>query len=153
MIVFLIIVLVAGGIIYAFMLSKAPKQRYRGARPISNGGRSSSHEPKLGDVRERWSIIMATSQGGAAGLKSSITEADKLIDAVMRSQGLAGDTMADRLKAAKNRFSDYSVYDGIWRAHKLRNALAHEVGFDLVPSQARDALQAFERGLKDLKAL
>jgi hypothetical protein len=94
--------------------------------------------------------IMAGSQTGAAGLKSAINEADKLLDHVMRQQGAGGDTMGERLKSFGNRFSDRN---GVWRAHKLRNVLAHEVGFDLVPSQAREALADFERAMKDLGAL
>jgi hypothetical protein len=71
----------------------------------------------------------------------------------MRQSGLSGDTMGERLKNARGRFPDRSIYDGIWRAHKLRNALAHEVGFDLVPSQAKEALSDFERGLRALGVL
>jgi hypothetical protein len=71
----------------------------------------------------------------------------------MRSSGLSGDTMGDRLKNARSRFADRSIYDGVWRAHKLRNALVHEVGFDLVSTQAKEALSDFERGLKTLGAL
>jgi hypothetical protein len=41
----------------------------------------------------------------------------------------------------------------VWRAHKLRNTLAHELNFDLVPSQAHEALADFERGLRELGAL
>jgi hypothetical protein len=61
--------------------------------------------------------------------------------------------MGERLKSARPRFADRGLYDALWRAHKLRNALAHEVGFDLVPSQAKEALRDFERGLKYLGAL
>ncbi|MBW4061612.1 hypothetical protein HJC99_03540 [Candidatus Saccharibacteria bacterium] len=150
MIALLVVALVAGAILYAFIMAKSPQQGKRSGR---SKGRSYTSSPQLGDVRERWSVIMATSAGGAAGLKNAISEADKLFDGVMRAQGLPGDTMADRLKAAKPRFSNYGIYDGIWRAHKLRNALAHEVSFDLVPSQTREALSDFERGLRDLKAL
>ena len=91
--------------------------------------------------------------GGPAGLKNAVAEADKLFDHALRMSGAYGDTMGERLKNARPRFSDYATYDRVWRAHKLRNSLAHDVGFDLVPSQAREALGDFERGLKDLGAL
>lgn len=68
----------------------------------------------------------------------------------MKSQGYSGEVMAERLKQAQTKLSDRNA---VWSAHKLRNALAHEVGFDLVASQAQEALRAFERGLKDLGAL
>ena len=96
---------------------------------------------------------MATSATGASGLKSSINEADKLFDHVLKQLAMDGDTMADRLKAARPRFTEYAAYDGVWKAHKLRNSLAHDIGFDLVPSQAKEALKGFETGLRALKAI
>jgi hypothetical protein len=66
---------------------------------------------------------------------------------------LPGDTFGERLKGGRQRFSTYGVYDAIWRAHKLRNSLAHDLGFDLVVSQVTEALSDFERGLRDLKAI
>lgn len=96
---------------------------------------------------------MSASATGGSGLKNSIHEADKLFDFVLQAQGTPGNTMGDRLKAAKNRFNDRAAYDQVWQAHKLRNALAHEVGFDLVVTQAKDALHGFERGLRELDAL
>lgn len=104
-------------------------------------------------IADRWATIQAMAAGGGNGLRTAVSEADKLVDHVLRQQGLSGETMGERLKAARTRFSDRQVYDGLWRAHKLRNALAHEVGFDLVPSQAQEALSDFERALRTLGAL
>ena len=101
-------------------------------------------------VAERWATIQAMSQGGGNGLRQAVSEADKLFDYVMKAQGYPGETMADRLRSAQSKLSDRNA---VWSAHKLRNALAHEVGFDLVASQVHEALRGFERGLKDLGAL
>jgi len=43
--------------------------------------------------------------------------------------------------------------EAVWQAHKLRNHLAHEVGFEITPSHAREAIAAYQRALKDLGAL
>jgi hypothetical protein len=82
-----------------------------------------------------------------------VSEADKLFDHYLLQTGLARSSMGERLKAARPRFSSYEIYDAVWKAHKLRNALAHDVGFDLVASQARQAVADFGRGLKDLGGL
>jgi hypothetical protein len=114
----------------------------------SKGHRAKPIDKEL--VQQRWSTIMQMSDTGGNGLKNSIIEADKLLDHVMKQKGYAGATMAERLRHAESRFSKVNA---VWAAHKLRNELAHEVGFDLVASHAKGALKDFERALRDLGAL
>jgi hypothetical protein len=149
MMAFLIIVFVAALLLYGVILTGA----------VTAAG---SHDPKRGKranrvghldralVAERWATIQTMSKTGGNGLRQAVSEADKLFDYVMKEQGYPGQTMADRLRAAQSKLSNRQA---VWDAHKLRNALAHEVGFDLVASQVRQALDGFERGLKDLGAL
>jgi len=148
MFAFLVIILVAGVILYAVVESGGGKKRHSG-RPVasSRGYRGTIDQS---EIKARWATITATATTGASGLKSSINEADKLLDHVMKQVGYPGDTMAERLKLAGPRFTDQNA---VWHAHKLRNALAHEIGFDLVASQAKEALRDFEQALKDLQAL
>ena len=141
MIIFLAIIFIAGIILYAVVESGYGKKR-KGGRPVASS-RGYRGFVDQGEIKARWHTIMTASEGGASGLKSSINEADKQL-------GYPGEKMSDRLKLAGPRFTSR---DSVWRAHKLRNALAHEVGFDLVPSQAREALKDFEQALKDLGAL
>lgn len=148
--IYLIIILVAGIILYAVVLSGSKgssKRRY--SRPVASS-RGYRGFVDQSETRTRWHTIMATSGTGASGLKSAINEADKLLDHVMKQLGYEGERMGERLKQAGPRFTDRNA---VWRAHKLRNALAHEVGFDLVPSQAKEALRDFEQALKDLQAI
>lgn len=151
--VFLLLALVAGVMLLA--LVAGPKNR-RGRKGGGNrGNRGSSGHPGLSreQVRDRWSTIEAMAAGGGNGLRQAVQEADKLLDLALRQSGARGDTLGERLKSAKPMFSSYTFYDGAWRAHKLRNALAHEVGFDLVPSQAKEALQDFKHAINDLEAM
>lgn len=101
-------------------------------------------------VSRKWTNIQTMSQGNGSHLKDAVSEADKLLDYAMKGSGFKGATMGERLKNHRGRFSDIN---SVWSAHKLRNALAHEADFDLVPSQAREAVKNFERALKDLGAL
>ena len=144
----LILILVGALVLYAMIFARAPR---RPGRP--SGGRYQTVNLSRGEVLTRWQAIMAASEGGAAGLKNAVSEADKLVDNVLRSHGFRGETMGERLKSARPRFSDYGTYDALWRAHKLRNSLAHDMSFDLVPSQAKEALRDFEHALKALGAL
>lgn len=81
---------------------------------------------------------------------TTIIEADKLLDKAMMEMGISGKTMGERLKHATGRFSDIN---DVWRAHKLRNALAHESDLEIGYKQAFNALAIYKKALKDLGAI
>ena len=80
----------------------------------------------------------------------TIIEADKLLDKAMVEAGLYGKTMGERLKKSGDRFSDINA---VWRAHKLRNAIAHEPGFEVNFKQASNVLVIIKQALTDLGAI
>lgn len=80
----------------------------------------------------------------------AIIDADKLLDKALIEMGVPGKTMGERLKKLSDRFTDLN---GVWRAHKLRNALAHEPDFEVSWRQASNALVIYKQALKDLGAL
>ena len=67
-------------------------------------------------------------QDNASSFTATIIEADKLLDKAMIEMGMPGKTMGDRLKRTGDRFSNLN---GVWRAHKLRNAIAHEADLEI----------------------
>lgn len=144
---FIFLVLALGGGLMLLAFISAPRNR---SKAKSNHRSSGGVHLTRTETAEKWAVIEAMGQGGGNGLRQAVTDADKLLDNVLRTQNFRGETMGERLKNAKTRFSDYRHYDGAWRAHKVRNALVHEVGFDLVPSQAREALTDFKSAIKDL---
>lgn len=79
-----------------------------------------------------------------------VLNGDKLVDQALKCKGFKGKTMADRLKNASKFLSDNNA---VWAAHKVRNKIAHEpdatVGYD----QAKSALLAYRKALKDLGAI
>lgn len=75
-----------------------------------------------------------------------VMEADKVLDLALRDLGYTG-SLGEKLKRAGPRFSDVNA---VWRAHKLRNTLAHEAGAHVSNAEASSALRAFERALRDL---
>ena len=139
----LVIILVAAILVYAVIMSQS-------AKPSAKRTKRGHVDREM--VSGRWNTIKLTSETGATGLKSSVGEADKLLDYVMRQMGFGGETMAERLRQGQKSFSR-PQYEAIWQAHKLRNSLAHDISVDLVPSQAKEALRTYERALKDLGAL
>lgn len=139
--IYLAIIIIAG-----ILLLGAISVSTTTSRPKRKGGSSLNKAV----VAERWKLIEASAAAGASGLKVALGDADKLFDYTMKQLGYPGDTMADRLKIAQQKLSNR---DAVWRAHKLRNSMAHDIEFDLVGSQVREALHSFERGLRDLGAL
>ena len=70
--------------------------------------------------------------------------------AISIEMGVPGKTMGERLKKIPSKFKDIN---GVWRAHKLRNALAHEPDFEVSYRQASNALVVYKQALKDLGAI
>ncbi|HVI69829.1 MAG TPA: hypothetical protein VM581_05260 [Magnetospirillaceae bacterium] len=99
--------------------------------------------------QKQWQTIEGFQKNGGAGLQLAIFEADKLLDSALKHRGFRGQTMGERLKDASRAFMDT---EAVWRAHKLRNRLAHEQNVSLGSSQADQALRSFKAALKDLGA-
>lgn len=85
-----------------------------------------------------------------ASFSMALLEADKLLDKALMEINLPGKTMGDRLKKANGRFSDINA---VWRAHKLRNAIAHDADFEITFVQAKNAIAIYKQALKDLGAI
>lgn len=77
----------------------------------------------------------------------SVVHADKLLDEALKCQGYKGESMAERLVAAKKYVKHR---DEIWSAHKLRNRIVHEPAFEPNSKEVKRALNAYHKTLKDL---
>ncbi len=109
------------------------------------------HKFNVEDYQARFlSIENKLNKDNYATFALSIINADKLLDKAMIEMGIPGKTMGDRLKKAGDRFSQL---DAVWRAHKLRNIIAHESDFELSHRQATNALAIYKQALKDLGAI
>ena len=80
----------------------------------------------------------------------TVINGDKLLDKALIEMGVPGKTMGERLKKSGDKFSDL---DAVWRAHKLRNIIAHEDDLELTYKQVAGALVAYKQALKDLGAI
>lgn len=86
----------------------------------------------------------------AASWHLAIINADKLVDTALRELNFGGQTMAERLKSAREKFSSPN---SLWHAHKLRNVIAHEADAEINYDQTRRAMASFKQALKDLGAI
>ncbi len=101
-------------------------------------------------VREMWEEIIEQADQSTMGAKLAVIEADKLVDNVLKSMVIPGETMGERLKAAAYK---YPKIREVWPAHKLRNQLVHDSDFKLTQARAKRALKDFEKALKTLNVL
>lgn len=81
---------------------------------------------------------------------TTVINADKLLDKAMMEMGLPGKTMGERLKKNGDKFTNLN---GVWQAHKLRNAIAHEPDVEVSYKRAHNALSIYKQALKDLGAI
>ncbi|MEK7187342.1 MAG: hypothetical protein AAB691_00670 [Patescibacteria group bacterium] len=103
-------------------------------------------------IQERWDkVAKRFATGTPEGLTLSVIEADKIVDDVLKSLGLEGEHMADRLGQLSPE--EVGNLEGVWRAHRLRNNLVHSPDFKASPDEIERALDSFEKFLKEIKAL
>ena len=96
-------------------------------------------------IKSHWIRIIDTFSNNP---QSAIMDADKLLYYALDRKGIEG-TLGEKLKKAGLRFSDLN---GVWKAHKLRNRVAHELSAELNVDEAKKALRQFKRALNDLGA-
>jgi len=101
--------------------------------------------------RTRWMTIeQSLVKDNEPSYHMAILNADKLLDQALREAGVKGQTMGDRMKFARDRWSNR---DAVWASHKMRNKIAHETDVRVSYDTARRALAGFKQGLKDLGAI
>jgi hypothetical protein len=81
---------------------------------------------------------------GQADLHRRVLEADAVFTEALRLAGFAG-TTGEMLKKAGSRIAGLN---DVWRAHKLRNRLAHEAGTQPSAREVDDAITAFDKALR-----
>ena len=103
-------------------------------------------------IEKNWQNILSKVEAGdESNWKIAVIEADKMLDDVLKRIGYTGADMGERLKQIKS--DELSNIDNIWQAHKVRNRIAHEPEFRLTQSQAKQAVEIFQRALEDLQAI
>lgn len=101
--------------------------------------------------RSRWLAIESQlKRDEASSYQLSVLNADKLLDKALKERGFRGETMGERMKAAKETWSNAN---NVWGAHKLRNQIAHEHDARVTYDDARRALSGFKQALKDVGAI
>jgi|SRR3989344_4818535 len=87
----------------------------------------SSSKPVLAanPLADKWKRIVEKSESeNASDWRLCIIEADIMLDDLLATLHLPGDTIGEKLKAVEK--SDFNTIEYAWEAHKARNMIAHE---------------------------
>lgn len=103
-------------------------------------------------IATHWgAIINRVKVGTQDAMRYAILEADSLVDHFLKKAGFSGEHMADRLgQIVADRVPSI---ERVWKAHKLRNELAHTPGLTVTAAETKEALEAFRDFLVELGAL
>jgi hypothetical protein len=91
------------------------------------------------DIRRMWALVETQ-----ADPHRKIMESAALLDRTLKEAGFSG-TLGDKWKKA-------SLYagntDGVWKAIKLRNVVAHEIGSKVSESDVRLSMEVMKKALE-----
>lgn len=97
-------------------------------------------------IKRDWEKVeIALREKNPAQLKQAMIKADKSLDNALKDI-VPGDTMGERLKEAKDKF-DPHTYNKVWEAHKVRNALVHESGYEPPYYVLTQSIESLKNGL------
>ncbi|HEY6021130.1 MAG TPA: hypothetical protein VIY48_14855, partial [Candidatus Paceibacterota bacterium] len=113
------------------------------------------HEAEVETVHtnSRWDhIIMLATGAGHGDWRRAILEADIMLFDVMREQGYPGTTVGEQLKNANP--IQMTTLDLAWKAHKVRNEIAHGgEAYVLNERDARATIDYYRRVFEELGVL
>lgn len=113
-----------------------------------SSGKTISVETRNNIEREWKNIQVLLSAKGPSQLRQALISADKCLDNALRDI-VPGETMGERLKVAENKF-DRDLYNKIWEAHKVRNSLVHEAGYEPPYFLVTQSVENFKEGLNSI---
>ena len=116
-------------------------------KPKSSGfGRASVSQQTEAAIKGDWANIdILIGQKGPSQLRQALITADKTLDAALKDS-VAGENMGERLKNVKDKF-EWSAYDKLWKAHKMRNSMVHEAGFEPPHFAVTEAIETLRASL------
>jgi hypothetical protein len=101
-------------------------------------------------IKSKWeaSVEPGLKTRNPAQLRQALITADKLLDNALGNV-VSGNKMSDRLKNAKDLY-EWSQYDRIWKAHKVRNALVHDIDYEPTYYVLEEAVRDLREGMEVL---
>ena len=135
-----------------FCLAFAKSLKFRPKLPAGRGEKKRTLTLQTAVFRERWaSVSKKASLDSPDAMRAAIIEADSIVDDILRTIGISGEHVADRL--AQINPDTLQSFDRLWRAHRLRNELVHTPDFSLSAEDAKSTLEDYESFLREIGVL
>ncbi len=99
-------------------------------------------------LRKDFNEILKLKDGNDSERRDCIVRLDAILGQSLKYAGFKGQTVGERLKDS-GKFFQRKNYDGIWKAHKLRNRLVHEQ-VEMSAVEFRDAIKYFKLAVNKL---
>ncbi len=106
-------------------------------------------DPKTEQQEEWQDILDHVDSENESQWKLALIDADKILEDLLKKNGFDGDGVGERLKNAEGKGGLKSLQDA-WEAHKIRNRIAHEAGFELTKREARRAVELYKKVFEEL---
>ncbi|MBU6232470.1 MAG: hypothetical protein KGI45_03045 [Patescibacteria group bacterium] len=101
-------------------------------------------------MAHRWESAMK--HIGSANMndwKQAIIEADILLDNLLTTMGYRGESVGEKLQRVES--GDMKSLQDAWEAHKVRNQIAHEPGFQLDHHTANQTIHHYRRVFEEFR--
>ncbi len=106
-------------------------------------------DPKTLKSEEWQDILDHIGSENESQWKLALIDADKILENLLREAGFSGEGVGEMLKKAEAEGRLRSLQDA-WQAHKIRNRIAHEVGFVLTKREAKVAVESYKKAFEEL---
>jgi hypothetical protein len=102
-------------------------------------------------IFNRWKKIQNRIETGTEyEYKLAIIEADSLLNDTLEDNGFSGKTFEERIKKVDKVQLPNS--EEILEVHKTRNSIVYDPDYKLEKNQAKQILEAYERGIKNIES-
>jgi hypothetical protein len=106
--------------------------------------------PEKENENNRWrEVERLLDSDNESDWKLAIVEADKMLDELLVVLGYQGVSLGDRLLAVEK--GDMLSLDDAWEAHKYRNKIAHEPGFQVAEREAKRIVGMYKKVFQEYK--
>lgn len=104
----------------------------------------SSTPVRKGRILKMWGSVQRRMEtNDESEWKLAIIEADSIMDEIIKQLGYGGDTMGERMK--KMNPGQFPYLDDAWRAHKVRNFIAHDASYRLQRATAQRVIEIYSK--------